>query len=69
MTSKLREAIREFGLEPYLEHIVAGLGVERLADFAILQFEDLAVLNLKPVQCRKLWQLCESLQGFVRAWS
>ncbi|CAK0813735.1 unnamed protein product, partial [Prorocentrum cordatum] len=48
------------GLGGSAERVVRCLGVEVPSDFAVLEYEDLVELGLKPVQRRRLWRVVEA---------
>lgn len=62
MADEVIAALQDFDLQTWSEQIVSVLGVSCLSDFAFLLEQDLSSLDLKPVQKRKLWKLCELQQ-------
>lgn len=54
------ELLVHAGLGNHASVIIAGLGIENAEDFKIVQREDLDVLELRPVQWRKLCAFLES---------
>ena len=63
MNLDVSNALSDCGLQAWADQIATKLGLQHLEDFTVLQYEDLAVAALPPVQTRKLWKYCEFRQA------